>query len=53
MSATASLAILATSFALLFFGRRRNGEALSIFHKSSWIVSVLFSMAILYLFALT
>jgi hypothetical protein len=38
------------SLALLFFGRGRNGDALPIFQKSPWIVGVLFSVAILYLF---
>jgi hypothetical protein len=41
---------LAVSLAPLFFGRGRNGDALPIFQKSPWIVGVLFSTAILYLF---
>jgi len=50
MNLAASLAVLAVSLALLFFGRGRNGDALPIFQKSPWIVGVLFSTAILYLF---
>ena len=46
-----SLAILAASLALLFFGRGRNGNAISIFQKFPWVVGQLFGMAILYLFA--
>ena len=46
-----SLAILAVSLALLFFGRGRNGNAISIFQKFPWVVGQLFGMAILYLFA--
>src|SRR5215831_5552361 len=45
-----SLAVLALSLALLFFGRGRNGDALPIFQKSPWIVQTLFSTAILCLF---
>jgi hypothetical protein len=51
MNLTASLAILAAAVALLFFGRGRNGEALSIFQKSPWIVGQLFAVALLYLLA--
>jgi len=50
MNLSASLAVLALSLAFLFFGRGRNGNALPIFQKSPWIVGVLFSVAILYLF---
>ena len=50
MNLAASLAVLAVSLALLFFGRGRNGDALPIFQKSPWIVGVLFGVAILYLF---
>jgi len=50
MNLPASLAVLALSLALLFFGRGRNGDALPIFQKSPWIVGVVFSTAILYLF---
>ena len=50
MNLPASLAILAISLALLYFGRGRNGNALPIFQKSPWIVGVLLSVAILYLF---
>jgi hypothetical protein len=50
MNLTESLLLIAASAALLFFGRGRNGDALPIFQKSPWIVSVLFSLAILYLF---
>jgi hypothetical protein len=49
MSLPASLAVLAVSMALLFFGRGRNGDALPIFRN--WILGMLFSIAILYLFA--
>jgi hypothetical protein len=50
MNLVASLAVLAVSLVLLFFGRGRNGDALPIFQRSPWIVGVLFSTAILYLF---
>jgi hypothetical protein len=50
MNLPASLAVLALSFAMLFFGRGRNGDALPIFQKSPWIVGTLFSTAILTLF---
>jgi hypothetical protein len=50
MNLPASLAILAISLALLFFGRGRNGNALPIFQKSPWIVITLFMVAVLYLF---
>jgi hypothetical protein len=50
MNLPASLVVLALSLALLFFGRGRNGDALPIFQKSPWIVGVLLSVAILYLF---
>jgi hypothetical protein len=43
-----SLALLAASVALLYFGRGRDGDALPILQN--WIVGTLFSMAILYLF---
>jgi hypothetical protein len=39
------------SLAMLFFGRGRNGDTHPIFQKCPWIVSQLFAMAILYLFA--
>jgi len=45
MNLPASLAILAISLALLFFGRGRNGDALPIFQKSPWIVITLFMVA--------
>ena len=51
MNLPVSLAVLVASLALLFFGRGRNGNAISIFQKSPWIVGQLFGMAILYLFA--
>ena len=51
MNLAASLAVLAVSLAMLFFGRGRNGDALPIFQKSPWIVSQPSAMAILYLFA--
>ena len=50
MSLPVSLAVLAVSLALLFFGRGRNGDAHPIFQKSPWIVGTLFYTAILYLF---
>jgi hypothetical protein len=50
MNLPTSLAVLALSLALLFFGRGRNGDALPIFQKSPWIVGTLFSTAILSLF---
>jgi hypothetical protein len=50
MNLIASLAALAVSVALLFFGRGRGGEGHPIFQKSPWVVGQLFGMAILYLF---
>ena len=50
MNLTASLAVLAASVALLFFGRGRVGEDHPIFRKFPWVVGQLFGMAILYLF---
>jgi hypothetical protein len=50
MNLPASLAVLALSVALLFFGRGRSGEGLAIFRKLPWVVGQLFGMAILYLF---
>jgi hypothetical protein len=50
MNLIASLAVLAASFALLFFIRGRHGDALPTFQKSPWIVGQLFAMTILYLF---
>ena len=49
MNLIASLAVLAASIALLFFGRGRGGEDHPIFQKSPWIVGQLFAMTILYL----
>jgi hypothetical protein len=49
MNLPVSLAVLVISLALLFFGRGRNGEALPIFRN--WIVGMMFSVALLYLFA--
>jgi hypothetical protein len=43
-----SLALLGVAVVLLYFGRGRDGDALPIFQN--WIVGMLFSMAILYLF---
>jgi hypothetical protein len=43
MNLLESLAVLAASFALLFFIRGRDGEALTFFQKSPWIVGVLSS----------
>jgi hypothetical protein len=50
MNLAASLALLAVSLALLYFGRGRNGDAHPIFQKSPWIVQTLFCTAILCLF---
>ena len=50
MNLTASVAILAASVALLFFGRGRVGEEHPFFRKFPWIVGQLFAMTILYLF---
>jgi len=50
MNLIASLAVLAASVALLFFGRGRDGEAHPILRKFPWVVGQLFAMAILYLF---
>jgi hypothetical protein len=51
MNLTGSLALIALSVGLLFFGRGRNGDALPIFQKSPWIVGTLFAVAILCLFS--
>jgi len=51
MNLTASLAVLAASVALLFFGRGRNGESHPILRKLPWVVSQLFAVAILCSFA--
>ena len=50
MNLIASLAVLAASVALLFFGRGRDGEAHPIFRKFPWVMGQLFAMSILYLF---
>jgi hypothetical protein len=50
MNLAASLAVLAASVALLFFGRGRNGDALPILRKFLWVVGQLFAMSISYLF---
>ena len=50
MNLAASLAVLAASVALLFFGRGRGGESHPIFRKFPWVVGQLFAMSILYLF---
>jgi hypothetical protein len=50
MNLIGSLALIAVSVGLLFFGRGRDGEGLPIFQKSPWIVETLFAVAILYLF---
>ena len=50
MNLTASLAVLAASVALLFFGRGRGGEGHPIFRKFPWVVGQLCGMVILYLF---
>jgi len=44
MNLIQSLAVLAASFALLFFGRGRDGEAHPIIRKFPWIVGQLFGM---------
>ena len=46
-----SLAVLALSVALLFFGRGREGEAHPIIRKSPWIVGQLFGMTVMVMFA--
>ena len=48
MKLTVSLAVLALSLAMLLFGRGRLGDALPMFRN--WIVGMLFSITILYLF---
>jgi hypothetical protein len=45
------LVLLALSVGLLMFGRGRNGDGLSIFRRSPWVVGQLSAMAILYSFA--
>jgi hypothetical protein len=49
MNLTVSLALLAASLVLLFFGRGRGGEPLPILRN--WIMGMMFSVALLYLFA--
>ena len=49
MNLTISLALLAAFFVLLFFCRGRGGDAIPIFRN--WIYGMLFSVALLYLFA--
>jgi len=48
MNLIGSLALLGVAVVLLYFGRGRDGDALPIFQN--WIVGMLFSIAILYLF---
>ena len=48
MNLIGSLSLVAASVALLYFGRGRGGDSLPILRN--WIVDMLFSMAILYLF---
>jgi hypothetical protein len=48
MNPTASLALLVTAVALLYFGRGRDGDALPILRN--WTVAMLFGMAIMCLF---
>jgi hypothetical protein len=50
MNLIGSLALIAVSVGLLFFGRGRDGDGLPFFQKSPWIVETLFAVAILYLF---
>ena len=49
MNLTVSVALLAASFVVLFLGRGRGGDALPIFRN--WVVGMLFSVGLLYLFA--
>ena len=51
MNLPVSLAVLALSVALLFFGRGREGEAHPIIRKSPWIVGQLFGMTVMVMFA--
>ena len=51
MNLPVSLAVLALSVALLFFGRGREGEARPIIRKSPWIVGQLFGMTVMVMFA--
>ncbi len=48
MGLIGSLALLAASVALFYFGRGLDGHSLPILRN--WLVGTLFSMAILYLF---
>jgi uncharacterized membrane protein SpoIIM required for sporulation len=51
MNLIASVAVLAASLALLFFGRGRAGEDHPIFRKFPWVVGQMFALTILCLFA--
>jgi hypothetical protein len=51
MNLIESLVLLAVSVGLLIVGRGRNGDGLSIFRRSPWVVGQLFGITILYLFA--
>ncbi len=44
MNLIESFALLVASFALLFFGRGRSGEALPILQKMPWVVGQLFCL---------
>jgi hypothetical protein len=46
MNLIESLLLLAVSVGLLMFGRGRNGDGLSIFRRSPWIVGQLFAITI-------
>ena len=51
MNLLESLAVLAASFALLFFIRGRDGEAHWLIHKVPWVVGQMAAMAVVVLFA--
>jgi hypothetical protein len=46
MNLIESLLLLAASVVLLIFGRGRNGDGLSIFRRSPWVVGQLFGITI-------
>ena len=48
MNLIESLLLLAASFALLIFGRGRNGEGVAFLRKSPWVAGQLFALTILY-----
>jgi len=51
MNLAESLALLAASGALLFFGRGRDGDAHPILRKFHWVVGQFFGATIMVLFA--